>query len=110
MVYSQACGRWLKQPQTALVKIREAAWWETDAAIKHPSFTLIWLPTADVRFTKMVSRSKGGKMFGETANVDLETDERREKKNTTVSEGATGEQEEPLSHWPIPCYQGQVRS
>lgn len=82
MVYSQACVRCLKKKtqKTTLVKIREAAWWETGVAIKHPSFAVIWLPTVDVRFVKMVSRSKGGKMYGETANIYLETDERWGKK------------------------------
>lgn len=80
--HRQAWVRCLKKKsqKTALVKIREAAWWETDVAIKHPSFAVIWLPTVDVRFVKTVSRSKGGKMYGETANIYLETDERWEKK------------------------------
>lgn len=65
-----------KNSRKALVTSREVAWFETDTAIKYLLFSVICFPAVGMRFTKMVSRSKGGKIHGETVNIYLETEER----------------------------------
>lgn len=68
--------RGMLKKKKALVKIREAVWFEIDVAIKYPSFSVICFPTVDMPFIKMVSRL----IYDETANIYVETDVRWGKK------------------------------